>query len=115
MGVSETQIKVTRNLIHNLLSGRKSPSCCFANSKHHRQRADYRITLGYLSIFYANRVSILLEELVDLMSTTGILHQSVVDEVVDEFVKDQGFDGKVMGSYRHGQKQRLNKRNFIPI
>lgn len=54
--------------------------------------------------FYASQESILLEEPVGLVSAAGILHESSVNEIVDELVKGQGFDGKVTAAMKRGDE-----------
>jgi hypothetical protein len=71
------------------------------------------VTLLNISLFfYTSQESILLEEPVGLVSAAGILHKSSVNEIVDELVKGQGFDGKVTAAMERGDELTTDRYRF---
>lgn len=62
--------------------------------------------------FYADQESMLFEEPVGLVSAAGILHKSSVNEVVDELVRGQGFDGRVTAAFERGDELMKDRYRF---
>ncbi|CZR57693.1 uncharacterized protein PAC_07582 [Phialocephala subalpina] len=62
--------------------------------------------------FYASQESILLEEPVGLVSAAGILHNSSVNEIVDELVTRHGFNGMVAATMSLEEEMMTDRYRF---